>query len=75
MMSTRCDLLRVPHENRTCQNLCLLAGIWPSNNLADIVISAKNLCLKFLQYIAGIKGLGFMLSFRNDIFCHMLNIF
>ncbi len=34
--------------------MCYLASIWPSNNLAGIVISVKILGLKFLPYIAAI---------------------
>jgi hypothetical protein len=36
--------------------LCLLANIWTTNNLTDVVISGKLLDLKFLPYIAEIKG-------------------
>jgi hypothetical protein len=35
------DILRVPHENWTCQTLASLASIWATNNLAGIVISVK----------------------------------
>jgi hypothetical protein len=36
------------------QKLCFLASIWVVNNLPGIVISAKNLGLKFRSYIAGL---------------------
>ncbi len=42
-----------------------LASIWATNNLTDIVISAKILSLKFLSYIAENKGSGFKVSKQN----------
>jgi hypothetical protein len=52
-----CDILRVSHKNRVCQNLYFHTSIWTINYLTDIVIFIKTLEFLFQSNLVLLKYL------------------